>query len=298
MTRGRSLSLATAALLALTLAACGDDEPVNDGDSSDRIVLTPPEEGASHIHAPGQEHGGAPLGDGTRATAGGYTMADVALPGADQPGEVAFRILGEDGEPLTSYVEEQTKLLHLYVVRVDLGGFRHLHPTLDDDGTWRAQVDLDAPGQWRVIAEFMPGGAAQAVVVGQQLSVAGDTSAPAEIPRGDEGLTSDDGVARVEVLGGAAVDDNGRLQLSVTDLDGAPLTLGSYLGTSAHLTGFALDTDAFVHVHPYGAPEITDDGTVLTFHTTFTTPGDYRMFLQFRVDGLLHQVAVTVPVSD
>ena len=31
---------------------------------------------------------------------------------------------------------------------------------------------------------------------------------------------------------------------------------------------------------------------------TFTAPGDYRMFVQIRVDGLLHQVAVTVPVTD
>ncbi len=83
----------------------------------------------------------------------------------------------------------------------------------------------------------------------------------------------------------------------MTDLAGEPLTLGSYLGASAHLTGFALERRGFVHVHPYGAPEVTDEGTVLTFHTTFTEAGDYRFFVQVRVEGLLHQVAVTVTVD-
>lgn len=291
----RRAAVAAAVIGLLAVAGCSDAEPTAD---DGRIVLTPAEDGASHTHAPGQEHGGAPLGDGTSATAGGWTMTDVTLPGADRPGPVAFRIVDDAGEPLTSYVEEQTKLLHLYVVRADLSGFRHLHPTLADDGTWSTQVDLGSAGDWRVIAEFTPEGAAQAVVVGQELTVAGPTPEPAEPPRGEDGLVGDDGVVRATVLGTAEVSDNGRLRLAVTDLAGDPLMLGSYLGTSAHLTGFAIDSDAFVHVHPYGAPEVSDDGTVLTFHTTFTTPGDYRMFLQFRVDGLLHQVAVTVPVQD
>lgn len=281
------LAAATAVTLVLGLAACSSDEPADD---PDRIVLTPAKDGGS-----GAQPVGNPIGDGTSAEVEGLRMTDVRLPDADGTGDVAFRILGPSGAPLLAYTEEQTKLLHLYVVRDDLSQFRHLHPTLADDGTWTARVDLGAPGRWRVVAEFIPQGAANPIVLGTTLRVAGDWT-PVDVPRGEAAETGDDGVVKARLLADGEVDPNGRLRLRLTDTDGEPVALGSYLGTSAHLTGFAIDSRGFVHVHPYGAPEVTDDGTVLTFHTVFTQPGDYRLFLQVRVDGLLHQVAVTAPV--
>lgn len=282
------VAAATATLLALGLCACSSDG--RSADDADRITLTPAEDGGS-----GTQPVGNPVGDGTSATVEGYRMSDVTLPGADGTGDVAFRILDPSGAPLLTYTEEQTKLLHLYVVRDDLAQFRHLHPTLGDDGTWTARVDLGAPGRWRVVAEFIPQGATNPIVLGTTLRVAGDW-APADVPRGTAAQTGDDGVVKARLQAEGEVGPNGRLRLRVTDEDGDPVALGSYLGTSAHLTGFAIDSRGFVHVHPYGAPEVTDDGTVLTFHTVFTQPGDYRLFLQVRVDGLLHQLAVTAPV--
>ncbi|MFC7505190.1 hypothetical protein [Nocardioides sp. GCM10030258] len=292
MTR-RALAALAAVTVALSVAGCSDEAPAD----SDRIVLTPPSEGADHTHAPGQEHAAAaPIGDGTTATAGGYRMTAVTVPAVGKPGDVTFRILDKTGAAVTKYVPEQTKLLHLYVVRSDLSGFRHLHPELGEDSTWRARADLGAAGPWRVVAEFTPEGAGQPLVLGTTVEVPGDWE-PVAVPRGDAATTSDDGVVRVRLLGAGTVSENGRLRLAITNLDDQPLTLGSFLGAAAHLTGFALDSKGFVHVHPYGAPEVTDDGTVLTFHTTFTQPGDYRMFVQVRVDGLLHQVPVTATVD-
>lgn len=279
----------TAALVALALAAalagCSGDDA---GGDPDRIVVTPVTDGSTS--------GLSPRGNGTSATVDGYTMADVRLPPADRTGEVSFRIVDEAGSPLTAYTPEQTKLLHLYVVRDDLGEFRHVHPELGDDGTWRGRVDLGSAGRWRVVAEFIPEGAERPIVLGTSLRVPG-RSQPAVVPVGDAAATSDDGVVRIALGGHGEVGSNGRLEVAVTTLDGEPLQLGSYLGATAHLTGFAVGSGGFVHVHPLGAPEVTDDGTMLTFHTSFTDPGDYRMFVQVRVDGLLHQVAVTATVD-
>lgn len=294
MTRRTLVSLAAGAVIAVVAGGCSPDKP----EDPNRIVLSPASDGARHTHAPGQEHGdAAPVGYGTAASAGGYTLADVRLPAAtDGPGEMSFRIVDRAGRPVTEYVEEQTKLLHLYVVREDLSGFRHVHPTLGDDGTWRTPVDLGEAGPWRVVAEFTPAGLDRPVVLGTTARVPGDWE-PVPVPRGDGADVDDDGVIRVAADGGAATGADGRLLLVVSTLDGQPLTLGSYLGASAHLTGFAIDSGRVVHLHPYGAAEQTGDGTVLTFHTTFTDPGDYRLFLQVRVDGLLHTVPVTVAVS-
>ncbi|TNM42761.1 hypothetical protein FHP29_07060 [Nocardioides albidus] len=284
----RLLAATAATVLALGLAACASEEPTAD---PDRVVLTPAKDGGS-----GTQPIGNPVGDGTGAEVEGYRMTDVRLPGPDGTGNVSFRILDPAGTPLLTYTEEQTKLLHLYVVRDDLAQFRHLHPTLGDDGTWTARVDLGSPGRWRVVAELIPQGSPTPIVLGTTLRVPGDWT-PVDVPRGKEAETGSDGVVEARLLAAGEVGPNGRLRLRVTDAGGEPVALGSYLGTSAHLTGFAVDSRGFVHVHPYGAPEVEDDGTTLTFHTVFEQPGDYRLFLQVRVDGLLHQLAVTAPVS-
>lgn len=279
----------TAALVGLAVAAslagCSGDDA---GGDPDRIVVTPVTDGSTS--------GLSPRGDGTRTTVDGYTMADVRLPAADRTGEVSFRIVDRAGKALTDYTPEQTKLLHLYVVRDDLGEFRHVHPELGDDGTWRGRVDLGGAGWWRVVAEFIPEGADRPIVLGTSQRVPGKWQA-AVVPVGDAAATSDDGVVRIELDSHGEVGSNGRLRVAVTTPQGEPLQLGSYLGATAHLTGFAVGTGGFVHVHPLGAPEVTEDGTMLTFHTSFTDPGDYRMFVQVRVDGLLHQVAVTATVD-
>ena len=44
--------------------------------------------------------------------------------------------------------------MHLIVVRRDLTGYQHLHPTMTPDGTWRVPLTLPDPGVWRAYADF------------------------------------------------------------------------------------------------------------------------------------------------
>lgn len=290
VTRRLSLILAAAAL---ALGGCGTDpEP-----DADRLVLSPVEDGAGHSHAPGEGHADGRLGDGFAAEAGGYRLTDVRFPDEPgTPGELTFRILDADGEPVTSYIEEQTKLLHLYAVRTDLTGFRHLHPALDDDGTWSVRVNLAGPGDHRLIAEVHPEASDAALALGTEVTVPG-TWQPQAPPTGQEATTGSDGVVTVSLEQAPEVGDDGRMILRVTTADGSPVRLGNYLGTFSHVTGFHVETGQYVHTHPFGAPELTSDGTELTFHTEITEPGHYRLFVQVRLDELVHQVPITVPVA-
>jgi hypothetical protein len=191
---------------------------------------------------------------------------------------------------VTDYVEEQTKDLHLYVVRDDLGVFRHLHPTMSDDGTWSAPVSLPASGDYRVITEFVArdeGGNGDHVILGETVPVGGGV---ADAP-------SIDPMLKVDVTEAPAAGSDGRLLLRVRDDGDRPVRVGTYLGTYGHVTGFHRDSGAMVHLHPQGAPETTDDGSELSFHTDIGEPGDYLLFVQVRVDGFLHTVPVPVTVS-
>lgn len=247
---------------------------------------------ADHTHAPGQGHTSLAVGDGTRVSEVGYSLAGLQV--REQPegiGELRFRIVGHDGEPVTDYVEELTKELHLYVVNDELTVFRHLHPTRAEDGTWTAPFDVPDAGGYRVVTEFIAvdeGGNGDHVVLGRPLA----------LPPGDPGdALAEDPVVTASVSETPTTGPNGEMRLVVRDADRRPVELGTYLGTYAHVTGFHRETGAMVHLHPLAAPEVTEAGSELTFHTEITDPGDYRLFAQVRVDGFLHTVPVDLTVA-
>ena len=114
------------------------------------------EDEAAHGDAGGHDAGSG----GTAAAAhlpGGLMVADrgyrldLAQPElpAGSTVQLLFRIIGPDGDPLTSYDVEHEKELHLIVVRRDFSGFQHVHPTRDAEGRWATDVAL-TPGAWRV----------------------------------------------------------------------------------------------------------------------------------------------------
>lgn len=118
----------------------------------------------THGHEASAAPGGAPgvtSGDPTVAglaiSVGGYTLAPDTLTwpaGRSQP--YTFRVLGPDGRPLTAFTRVHDADLHLIVVRRDLTGYQHLHPTRDAAGTWSVPLRLPAPGVYRVFADFAP----------------------------------------------------------------------------------------------------------------------------------------------
>ena len=133
------------ALAGALLAGCSSGESDDDGQVE-----------AGHTHAPGQGHTSLAVGDGTSVSEVGYSLAGLQV--REQPdgiGELRFRIDDHEGEPVTDYVEELTKELHLYVVNDELTVFRHLHPTRDEDGSWTAPFDVPDAGGYRVVAEFI-----------------------------------------------------------------------------------------------------------------------------------------------
>jgi hypothetical protein len=222
----------------------------------------------------------------------GYQLAPVGLPdrrGADVP--VTFRIIGPDGAPTTTYEPVLGVPLHLYVLREDLGHYQHLHPTLAGD-TWTAPVNVPDGGVYRLYAEFAPK-QAHTVVLSAPFVVPGDTSyapLPASVSSVDiDGYV----VSRLDGTADVAAGRPGVMRFQVLDARRAPVTaLEPYLGTYAHVSVFDAATQALIHLHPL-APV---DG-VLTFHTEFPQRGRYRLFLQFKVAGAVHQAAFTVQAT-
>ncbi|MGQ5263420.1 hypothetical protein ACTWLT_22050 [Micromonospora sp. ZYX-F-536] len=218
----------------------------------------------------------------------GYTLEPLTAPA----GEFAFRIGGPDGRPVTRYDVAHDKRMHLIVARRDLSGFRHVHPDLAPDGTWRVASPLAGPGQWRAFADFTPTGA-EPLTLGVDVTVPGAlTERPLPAPASS---TTVDGYT-VTLTGTPQPGRTSPLTLTISR-DGQPVTdLEPYLGAYGHLVALRRGDLAYLHVHPDGTPGDgrTRPGPAVTFLAEVPSAGSYRLYLDFRHGGAVHTAEFTV----
>ena len=206
----------------------------------------------------------------------------AATPG--RPFELAFRIVDRRGRTVGDFDVEHTKRMHLVVVRRDMSGFQHLHPTQAPDGRWTVPVTLREAGSYRVFADFSVGG--RAYTLADDLTADGTVRSrplPAPAPSADV-----DGLHVRLTEGASRAGAESRLAFEVTR-GGRPVAVEQYLGAKGHLVALRQGDLAFLHVHP--------DEDRLKFMATFPTAGSYRLFLQVKSGGRVHTAAFTQEVS-
>ena len=248
-----------------------DTDPAHDAGHDDGRVHLEPAGETGHDHGSGEAHGAA------------FELAlehDVVDSGRPQ---VAFQILDESGEPVTSYDVQHEKQLHLIAVRRDLAEYRHVHPRLDaNTGRWTVPIGLDA-GAWRLYADFVPADG-EPTVAEAELMVAGQFD-PKEL--GPDTTTSRVDGYEVHLERDAA---SSVVTFHITR-DGAEVTdLQPYLGAYGHLVAIRTDDLSYLHVHPEeGAP-----GPEVGFHAELGEAGRYRLFLDFKHGGRVHTADFTI----
>ncbi|MFF3851810.1 hypothetical protein [Micromonospora sp. NPDC002575] len=258
--------------------------------------------GADHTHAPGtgaHDHGGtADGGDptgvgGLTVSSGGWTLtplgADLA---AGRAGEFRFRIRDAQGRPVTRFAVVHDKPMHLIVVRRDLTGYQHLHPTMATDGTWSVPLTLPEAGVWRAYADFTlvtDDGGQSARTLGVDLAVPGEY-APRPLPAASRTATVD-GFA-VSWSGEPTIGVTRPLRFEVRAADGGVPTLERYLGAYGHLVALREGDLGYLHVHPEAGPPTAG----VSFQVTVPGPGRYRLYLDFQVAGVVRTAEFTLTV--
>ena len=253
----------------------------------------PPGTGAhSHDGATATQSGGADA-DGLSISAAGYTLAPstVEFP-LGRAGALRFQIRDEQRRPVTRFAVVHDKPMHLIVVRRDLTGYQHLHPTMAADGTWSVPLTLPAAGVWRAYADFTAvadDGRQTAVTLGVDLAAPGGY-APRPLPAPATSTTVDG--FTVDYQGTPKAGETLPVRFSIRS-GGVPAALETYLGAYGHLVALREGDLGYLHVHP--GPQ-AEPGTV-TFWVTAPGPGRYRMFLDFQVAGVVRTAAFTVTVA-
>jgi hypothetical protein len=199
--------------------------------------------------------------------------------------DLAFQIVDRRGQAVRDFDVEHTKRMHFIVVRRDMTGFQHLHPTENPDGTWSVPVTLPGAGSYRVFADFSV--SEKPYTLADDITVDGPLrtqALPAPVNSVDvDGL-------RVRLTEDATkAGTESELAFTVAR-NGQPVAVQNYLGAKGHLVALRQGDLAFLHVHP--------DADTLKFMATFPTVGHYRLFLQFKTtDGRLHTAAFTQEVT-
>ena len=236
-------------------------------------------EHAAPAHGGGDAHESAPAG----ATAGGglrlVAQSSTTL-SAGRRARLTFRIVDEHGATVREFEPEQSRRMHLIVVRRDLRRFQHLHPTQDAGGAWSIRITLPDAGVYHAFADFQSGGERHALGVDL---FAGGRFEPLALPPERTTASADGYDVTLHAHGG-------ELEFAVRR-DGRPVTdLQPYLGARGHLVMLRAGDLAYEHVHPVA-------GRRLAFDTAGARPGTYRLFLQFRHADRVHTVAFTRAVA-
>ncbi|MDX6232612.1 MAG: hypothetical protein QOH68_1596 [Nocardioidaceae bacterium] len=244
---------------------------------------------------PGMSEAADQVPGGLQVAENGYRLVlDEPQQRPNDAATLSFRVLGPDGQPLTDYATVHDKLLHFIVAKRDLSGFQHVHPTLDEHGTWTAKLSLDA-GRWRTFADFDPAGKDPQLTLGADLSVAGD-AAPKPLPKPSRTATVGDYTVTLD--GDATVGGDSKLTLNIAK-DGEPVTdLQPYLAAYGHLVALRAGDLAYLHVHPDGEPgDGTKPGPGITFHASFPSESSYRLYLDFKHGDVVRTAEFTVEAT-
>jgi hypothetical protein len=222
-------------------------------------------------------------------SAGGYTLK--ARPTVFEVGrEEAFgvRIVDRAGREVRNLDEQHEQLMHLIVVRRDLTHYQHLHPSLDEGGSWSVPLALPEPGVYRAFVDFSING--EPLTLGVDLTAPGDLRVE-PIPGPTSAVRVEGGYDVVLEAETPAADTGSSLRFRVERGGREVEDLEPYLGALGHLVALREGDLAYLHVHPTGGA-----GAQIEFHTEFPSQGRYRLFLQFAHAGVVRTAAFTVEI--
>ena len=238
-------------------------------------------------------HGGHAGAHGTpgglSVSAGGYTLE--ARPTVFEVGrEEAFgvRIVDRAGREVRDLDEQHAQLMHLIVVRRDLSHYQHLHPSLDEDGSWSVPLTLPVPGVYRAFVDFSVNG--EPLTLGVDLTAPGDLRVD-PLPGPTNAVRIEGGYEVVLEAETPTADARSLLRFRIERGGREIEDLEPYLGAMGHLVALREGDLAYLHVHPTGGA-----GTQIEFHTEFPSQGRYRLFLQFAHAGVVRTAAFTVEI--
>jgi len=169
------------------------------------------------------------------------------------------------GNSWSQLIPDHGKLMHLFLIRDDLGAFGHFHPTTSDTVVFPSSLPPMPAGHYRVFADIVhESGYAQTMVASVTLPPPGtgepnlpsdpdDSWFAAPVRKGERTVTlADSSTMTWTAAPPAVVGREASLRFEVRDKDGSAASLEPYMGMAGHAVVTRDDGSVFVHLHPSG----------------------------------------------
>lgn len=200
-------------------------------------------------------------------------------------------------KPVRNFQVIHERPIHLFIVSEDLEFFAHEHPELGADGIFRHTTVLTKPGNYKLLADFMPeGGTPQ--LISRVITTAGYTRGLAEsivnpptdlAPKHAENLD-------VELVADPPQPIAGKKTMLFFKLKPAD-GLEPYLGAWGHMLAASNDLIDTIHTHPIYVTDPAPGEKQVQFNLFFPREAIYRIWVQFQRQGKVNTVAFTIPVT-
>jgi len=188
--------------------------------------------------------------------------------------------------------------MHLYLIRSDLSGFQHLHPTMANDGTWTASVGPLQPGAYRAYVAFVAvssSGDTASLILGDKVTVTG-TGAAVGLPAPST-TTQVDGYSLTMVGTPLTAGATGSVTFLVKKAGLLVTDLEPYMSSFGQLTAVHEGDLALTYPLAQGDAKTGLGGPSLSFTAAPAKAGNWRMFIQFQTGGAVHTAAITVAIQ-
>jgi len=217
---------------------------------------------------------------------------------AGQKVELDFKVEDpETHQPVRHFEVMHEKLFHFFLVSQDTGFFRHVHPVMQPDGSFKLDVTFPHPGEYRLLSDFYPTGATPQLI-SNTLFVAGPGFKLEETK-----LTPDLAPKKTENLDIELVTDPPQplagfktmLFFKLKPNDG----IEKYIGAWGHMLAASSDLIDLIHTHPFLVTD-PDQGAYkqIQFNLIFPRAGVYRLWTQFQRKGVVNTVVFNIPVKN
>ncbi len=216
-----------------------------------------------------------------------YVMQFTSSPATIEAGKevtLSFtpKIKGKETEQVPLDVLHEKKI-HLIAVSKDLSWFDHVHPEYNADGSYQLKTTFPSGGDYILYADYNPSGATHQLEK-INISVTGTPSKEVQFAAQKTIWSNDKYGVELKSADGKYVTGSTMHISGIVTEKGKPFDvnkLDNYLGAKAHMVIVKSGTHEYLHVHP------DVNGTELDLHAMFETPGIYRGWLQFQLNGEL-----------
>ena len=210
-----------------------------------------------------------------------------------------------NNKPVTDLEISHEKFMHVIGVRSDLNEFFHVHPekTADRPGFWSVAHNFMNPGIYKVWSDIKRGSTVH-TFGHPQFAVGGSGAREEKMVEFLTNVIVGNYQVKLNYGSGIFTGRETDLVFEIRDLVGTPVKVEPFLAAQMHLAVIKDDLRQFMHAHPAeeghahaNLPSLLSKALAnggdshaptdqISFHVTFPESGIYKLFAQFRPEGI------------